>query len=73
MWRITYLSALGGLVYVSYGIYLSKHPMEQHAPDPKKKTLVVLGMETSPSPREAKWLLKRYRYRMGLCIAPQGS
>ena len=73
MWRITYLSALGGLVYVGYGIYQGKNPVEQHAPDPKKKTLVVLGMETSPSPRNAKWLLMRYRYWMGLCIAPQGS
>ena len=42
-WRLTYLSALGGLVYAGYGIYQGKHPPEQEAPDPKKKTLVVLG------------------------------
>jgi NADH:ubiquinone reductase (non-electrogenic) len=43
LWRFTYLGTLGGLVYMSYGIYISKHPTEQSEPDPKKKTLVVLG------------------------------
>lgn len=28
---------------MGYGIYQGKHPVEQHAPDPNKKTLVVLG------------------------------
>jgi NADH:ubiquinone reductase (non-electrogenic) len=36
---------------VGYGIYQGKHPVEQHAPDPNKKTLVVLGMGASPYPR----------------------
>jgi NADH:ubiquinone reductase (non-electrogenic) len=42
-WRLTYLSALGGLGYVGYGIYESRNPEEQPPPDPSKKTLVVLG------------------------------
>lgn len=42
-WRITYLSLIGGLAYGSYGIYVNRHPIDQQAPDPNKKTLVVLG------------------------------
>lgn len=42
-WRLTYLSALGGLGYIAYGIYQNRHPVEQVEPDPNKKTLVVLG------------------------------
>ncbi|KAK3077821.1 External alternative NADH-ubiquinone oxidoreductase mitochondrial [Coniosporium uncinatum] len=42
-WRFTYVSAIAGLVYFSYNIYMSRHPNEQQDPDPKKKTLVVLG------------------------------
>jgi len=42
-WRLTYLSALAGLVYVGYGIYEMRHPPDQPNPDPKKKTLVILG------------------------------
>ncbi|KAF2767689.1 external NADH-ubiquinone oxidoreductase 1 mitochondrial precursor [Teratosphaeria nubilosa] len=42
-WRLTYLSALGGLVWVGYGIYQGRTPAEQEMPDPNKKTLVVLG------------------------------
>ncbi|KAI9687929.1 MAG: NADH:ubiquinone oxidoreductase [Bathelium mastoideum] len=43
LWRLTYLSALGGLGYVGYGIYVSRNPEDQAEPDPNKKTLVVLG------------------------------
>jgi NADH:ubiquinone reductase (non-electrogenic) len=43
-WRLTYLSALGGIVYVGYGIWELRHPIEQDEPDPTKKTLVILGM-----------------------------
>lgn len=43
-WRLTYFSAIAGLVYVGYGVYLSKNPIDQEDPDPTKKTLVVLGM-----------------------------
>ena len=45
-WRLMYLSALGGLVYVGYGVYLDRHPAPQSPPDPSKKTLVILGMLT---------------------------
>ncbi|GAB7352533.1 hypothetical protein MBLNU459_g2926t2 [Dothideomycetes sp. NU459] len=43
IWRLTYLSALGGIGYVGYGIWQSKNPADQHDPSPDKKTLVVLG------------------------------
>lgn len=42
-WRLTYLSAIGGLGYVGYGIYEMRNPEDQPEPDPSKKTLVVLG------------------------------
>jgi NADH:ubiquinone reductase (non-electrogenic) len=42
-WRLTYLSALGGLVFVGYQIYQGRTPADQVDPDPTKKTLVVLG------------------------------
>lgn len=44
-WRLTYLSALGGIAYLGYGIYIMRHPADQPNPDPSKKTLVILGME----------------------------
>lgn len=47
LWRLTYLSALGGLGYIGYGIYESRMPPEQAEPDPNKKTLVVLGKTLS--------------------------
>jgi NADH:ubiquinone reductase (non-electrogenic) len=43
-WRATYLSAIVGLAYTAYGIYEMKNPGDQPAPDPSKKTLVILGM-----------------------------
>ena len=43
IWRLTYLSAFGGLVYVGYGIYEDRNPDPQTEPDPTKKTLVILG------------------------------
>lgn len=45
IWRATYLSALGGLGWVCYGIYETRNPNDQLPPDPSKKTLVVLGMD----------------------------
>ncbi len=42
-WRLTYLSIIGGIAYVSYGVYLDRHPTPQADPDPSKKTLVILG------------------------------
>jgi NADH:ubiquinone reductase (non-electrogenic) len=53
-WRLTYLSTLGGVAYLGYGIWVLRHPVEQEEPDPKKKTLVVLGtcdaIESLPAP-----------------------
>lgn len=43
-WRLTYLSAIGGIGYLGYTIYLLRTPQEQFEPDPSKKTLVILGM-----------------------------
>ncbi|KAI5926367.1 hypothetical protein F4810DRAFT_707453 [Camillea tinctor] len=43
MWRATYLSLLAAVGAVIYDGYLDRHPEEQFAPDPEKKTLVVLG------------------------------
>ncbi|KAF2397699.1 alternative NADH-dehydrogenase [Trichodelitschia bisporula] len=42
-WRLTYLSAVGGLAYVGYGVYEMRNPPEQMEPDASKKTLVILG------------------------------
>ena len=47
MFRLSLLSALLGLGYVGYGIYLSRSPAEQLEPDPNKKTLVVLGISAN--------------------------
>lgn len=42
-WRLTYLSVLGSLAYVSYDVWDSQNPQAQIEPDPSKKTLVILG------------------------------
>ncbi|KAL8751964.1 MAG: hypothetical protein Q9199_006074 [Rusavskia elegans] len=42
-WRAVYISALGGVGYMSYVIYMLRTPDEQFNPDPSKKTLVILG------------------------------
>ncbi|KAJ4391464.1 NADH:ubiquinone oxidoreductase [Gnomoniopsis smithogilvyi] len=42
-WRLTYLSILGTIAYVSYEVWDSRHPENQVTPDPSKKTLVILG------------------------------
>lgn len=42
-WRFMYLSALGGIGWLSYSIYQLRTPNEQFEPDPSKKTLVILG------------------------------
>ena len=46
-WRVTWVSALGGLGYVGWIIYTDRQPMEQVIPDPSKKTLVILGESSS--------------------------
>jgi len=43
LWRITYLSAIGGTAYLAYGVYELRHPEDQFEPDPSKKNLVILG------------------------------
>ena len=49
LWRLTYLSAIAGTAYTCYGIWEMRHPDEQQpAPDPSKKTLVVLGESPLP-------------------------
>lgn len=47
-WRLTYLSVLGTIAYVSYEVWESRHPESQIAPDPSKKTLVILGKPRLP-------------------------
>ncbi|KAI7548938.1 external NADH-ubiquinone oxidoreductase-like protein [Hortaea werneckii] len=42
-WRLTYLSAIGGFAWMCWGIYQNRTPEDQAEPDPRKKTLVVLG------------------------------
>lgn len=41
--RLTYLTILGLVGAVAYDGYKDRYPEEQFAPDPNKKTLVVLG------------------------------
>lgn len=43
LWRAIYLSALGGVGYVGWEIWDENNPNDQYKPDPKKKTIVVLG------------------------------
>lgn len=47
LWRLTYLSAIGGIVYMGYQIYQLRTPEEQIEADPDKKTLVILGIYSS--------------------------
>ncbi|KAK4115302.1 FAD/NAD(P)-binding domain-containing protein [Canariomyces notabilis] len=42
-WRLGYISAIAGVAYLGYGVYLDRHPEPQVEPDPSKKTLVILG------------------------------
>jgi NADH:ubiquinone reductase (non-electrogenic) len=44
LWRLTYLSAIGGTAYLAYGVYDQKHPDDQFEPDPTKKNLFILGL-----------------------------
>lgn len=45
-WRGTYTLAITGTVWLAYSIYETRFPKEQIAPDPTKKTLVILGKHT---------------------------
>ncbi|KAK4146168.1 uncharacterized protein C8A04DRAFT_35158 [Dichotomopilus funicola] len=42
-WRLGYLSALAGIGYIGYGVWLDRHPEPQLEADSTKKTLVILG------------------------------
>lgn len=42
-WRFTYLSAAGLVGYTFFTIWQDRHPEPYVEPDPKKKTLVILG------------------------------
>lgn len=44
IWRLTYLTAIGGAAYLAYGVYELRHPDDQFEPDPTKKNLVILGI-----------------------------
>lgn len=50
-WRLTYLSILGTVAYVSYEVWEDRHPEPQSTPDPSKKTLVILGKPGILHPR----------------------
>ncbi|PHH82859.1 hypothetical protein CDD82_4497 [Ophiocordyceps australis] len=43
VWRLTYVSFAGLVGYTAFIIYQDRHPEPQYEPDPKKKTLVILG------------------------------
>lgn len=45
LWRLTYLSTIGGAAYLAYGVYDLRHPDDQFESDPSKKNLVILGEE----------------------------
>ena len=67
-WRLTYLSAIGGVVYLGYGIYLLRTPQEQLEPDPTKKNLIILGMEYHAQFSYRQLTLSRNR--VGSCVSP---
>jgi NADH:ubiquinone reductase (non-electrogenic) len=48
IWRVTYLSLLGGVGYMAYTVYDLRHPVDQFEPDPSKQNLVILGEYTEP-------------------------
>lgn len=69
LWRVTYISVLGGLGYLAYTIYEVRSPTEQIEPDPSKKTLVILGMDTCVPTMWRRWTNDVSRYRLGLGVA----
>jgi NADH:ubiquinone reductase (non-electrogenic) len=42
-WRLTYLSAIGFVGWLTYTVWELRNPNDQFDPDPSKKTLVILG------------------------------
>lgn len=69
IWRATYLSALGGVGWLTYNIYTLRTPQAQFEPDSSKKTLVILGISTSF--RSLRAYTDHHRYRLGRCISPE--
>ncbi|KAI6245387.1 External alternative NADH-ubiquinone oxidoreductase [Erysiphe necator] len=43
IWRLSYLSAIGGIAYLVYGVYELRNPTDQFVPEPSKKNLIILG------------------------------
>lgn len=46
LWRVTYISTIAGVGYLSFHIWWLRHPPDQIEPDPSKKNLVILGSLT---------------------------
>ena len=42
-WRLTWVSAVGFVGWLSYTVWELRNPDDQFEPDPSKKTLVILG------------------------------
>lgn len=55
LWRATYLSLILGVGAVIYDGYLDRNPDEQYAPDPQKKTLVILGESDMTDSQTLPW------------------
>lgn len=70
-WRLTYLSIIGGLAYVGYGIVILRNPVEQEDPHPSKKTLVVLGRSKLIDTCKLQLIRALNRYGMGLRLPAQ--
>ena len=72
-WRITYLTTIGLVGWLTYTIYDLRTPRDQLEPDPNKKTLVILG-EFPPKTgtfHVMLQLLTRSRNWLGLYFPPQ--
>lgn len=69
-WRITYLSVIGGVVYLGYTIYELRNPEDQFEQDPAKQNLVILGMHLQIlSVRLPTNCF--YRHWLGSCFSPK--
>lgn len=67
-WRLTYISAIGLVGWLSYTVWELRNPNDQFDPDPSKKTLVILGEPSVDKKRAAfanNWKVRagaRYLY-----------
>ncbi len=71
LWRVTYLSAIGGTAYLAYGVYELRHPEDQFETDPSKKNLVILGNNVAELLDFSFEVLTNNRYWLGSCISSQ--